>query len=79
MTLEQGIQDLDGHGSLQTQLGGPIDVSGSAFTDFLLDLIAGDFPGVLGCFHFDHRDLLRSLGLGRQLSIMRSDVCGVQP
>jgi len=40
-------------------------MSGAAFTDFLLDLIAGDFPGVLGCFHFDHRDLTRSLGLGR--------------
>ena len=66
MTVEQGIQDLDGHGSLQTHLGGPIDFPRAPLTDFLLDLIAGDFPGV-GCFHGDHRDLMRSLGLGRQL------------
>ena len=55
MAVERRIQNLDGHRSLQTQLGCPKDLAGPALADFLLDLKAGDFPGVLGGFHFHHR------------------------
>jgi hypothetical protein len=72
MTVQRRIQDLDGHGPLQTQLNRPKDSPGASLTNLLLNLKAGDFPGILGGFHFDYRDLTFSAEESAEESGLRS-------